>query len=122
MDQELESLELKISKFLRLGVLVAGAFMLVGWLANVLRGVDAVGRLTIYAKMPLVDDLVQARGTGDWAQMSTYLGLLILILLPFSRVVLTMILFLRRREWILAAAAGFVSLALVVSVVLGIDL
>ncbi|RYZ64450.1 MAG: DUF1634 domain-containing protein, partial [Proteobacteria bacterium] len=35
MNQSLEQMELRISKFLRYGVLVAGALMLVGWFGTV---------------------------------------------------------------------------------------
>ena len=122
MDQDLESLELKISKFLRAGVLVAGAMMLIGWAANVFNGTGAVAQLTTYRPTTLLVDLSEARANHDWFRLLTYLGLVTLILLPFTRVCLTAVLFFRRREWVLAGVAAFVSMALAASVVLGIDL
>lgn len=122
MDQELESLELKISKFLRAGVLTAGALLAIGWCASVFNGSGAVDQLTTYVPTPLAHDLKSSLANQEYFRLISYLGLVTLILLPFTRVVLTAVLFIKRREWVLAGAAAFVSLALIISVILGIDL
>jgi len=122
MDVELDRLELKISKFLRVGVLVAGALMATGWIANVLAGAGSVNLLEHYANVSLNRDWRDSVARGDWFRLTSYVGLFVLISLPFTRVVLTAVLFVKQREWVLAAVAGFVALALVGSVVMGIEL
>ena len=122
MDAALDRLELKISKFLRAGVVVAGALLAVGWAGSGLTGHAGLGALAHYANVPLMTDWRTSWAAGEWFRIISYVGLLVLIALPFTRVVLTAVLFLRQREWVLAAVATFVSLALIGSVVLGIDL
>ena len=122
MDAGLESLELKISKFLRAGVLVAGTLLATGWIANLFGGRGGLTALATYRAVPLREDLADAIARGEYARLISYVGLAVLIALPFTRVVLTAVLFWRRREWVLAGIATFVAAALVASIALGIDL
>ena len=122
MDAALDRLELKISKFLRWGVLFAGALMATGWIGNVLTGAGGLAPLTHYTHVPLGEDVRRAWTDQDGFRLVAYAGLLTLIALPFTRVVLTAVLFVKQREWVLAGVAAFVALALIGSVVLGIEL
>lgn len=119
---QLESLELRISKFLRLGVLVAGVFMLIGWLSHLLTQPDSFESLKTYNASTLRETLNLALANHSWGVLISYLGLVILISLPITRVFLTAILFLKQKEYLLAGIAGFVLVALIVSFSLGIEL
>lgn len=121
MDQ-LESLELRISKFLRLGVLVAGFFMLIGWISQSINQPDSLLALKTYHSSTLSETLSNAWTTSSWGVLISYLGLAILISLPITRVFLTAVLFLKQKEYLLAGIAAFVLVALIVSFSLGIEL
>lgn len=121
MDQ-LESLELRISKFLRLGVLVAGLFMLIGWISQSINQPDSLIALKTYHSSTLSETLSNAWTTSSWGVLISYLGLAILISLPITRVFLTAVLFLKQKEYLLAGIAAFVLVALIVSFSLGIEL
>ncbi len=121
MDQ-LESLELRISKFLRLGVLVAGLFMLIGWISQSINQADSLIALKTYHSSTLSETLSNAWTTSSWGVLISYLGLAILISLPITRVFLTAVLFLKQKEYLLAGIAAFVLVALIVSFSLGIEL
>lgn len=119
---ELENLELKISKFLRLGVLCSGFFLLIGWIANFRFGFSGAEAFKTYAPVDLMTSLELAVMGGNWALLISYLGLIILISLPMIRVFLTAILFVKQRENVLAAIAGLVLLGLIISFSFGIEL
>ena len=119
---ELESLELKISKFLRLGVIVAGVFMFVGWMAQLAFQDHSIELLKTYHAISLEETLRIAIDKKQWSELIAYLGLAILIALPITRVFLTAFLFLKQKEYVLAGIASFVLIALIVSFTLGIEL
>nr|BDT29722.1 DUF1634 domain-containing protein [Bacteriovorax sp. HI3] len=121
MDQ-LESLELRISKFLRLGVIVAGLFMLIGWISQSINQPDSLLALKTYHSSTLSETLSNAWTTNSWGVLISYFGLAILISLPITRVFLTAVLFLKQKEYLLAGIAAFVLVALIVSFSLGIEL
>lgn len=118
----LESLELKISKFLRSGVMLSAFFMLVGWIFYLLENGTSFDLLKIYHEKSLFKTLELAISTNSWGQLATYLGLSILISLPITRVFLTGFLFLKQKEFILASMAFFVFIVLIISFTLGIEL
>jgi len=97
---ELESLELKISKFLRIGVMVAGLFMLAGWLTHLVMQGPSLEALKIYHAITLDETLRTAVATKAWSEIVAYLGLIILIALPLIRVFLTAFLFIKQKEGI----------------------
>lgn len=119
---EIESLELKIAKFLRYGVLVAGAVMLAGWLMQFKLQGNPFFNFETYDQIPLTDLLKFHVGNRDWGILLSYCGLITLISLPFIRVLLTAILFLKQKEFILAVIAVVVLSGLILSMSLGIDL
>lgn len=121
MDR-LESLELKISKFLRIGVFVAGAFMFIGWLSHSLTQPDSFENLRTYQPIHLIATLKEAWQQRAWGVLISYTGLAMLISLPITRVFLTAVLFIKQKEFLLAGIAFFVLAALIVSFSLGIEL
>lgn len=119
---ELESLELKISKFLRIGVLAAGFLMLIGWLTQVIFNGTSFELLKTYHEISFNETLKIAINNNSWTELIAYLGLITLISLPIIRVFLTAILFVKQKEYILAGVASFVLIALLISFSLGIEL
>ncbi len=119
---QLESLELKISKFLRIGVLVAGLFMLIGWISQSMSAPESLLALKTYHSSSLSETLANAWYSQAWGSLASYLGLAILISLPITRVFLTAVLFIKQKEYLLAGIAFFVLIALIASFSLGIEL
>ena len=119
---ELESLELRISKFLRAGVLISGLLMLIGWLAQLLSSGSSLELLKTYNAVSLEETFKIIMANNLWFEFIAYLGMIILISLPIIRVFLTAFLFLKQKEYVLAGIASFVLIALIVSFSLGIEL
>lgn len=63
---ELENLELKISKFLRLGVLCSGLFLLVGWLGNFSFENSDPSKFVQYSPVDMMTSLEMAIMGGNW--------------------------------------------------------
>lgn len=119
---ELESLEFKISKFLRLGVIVAAVFMSIGWFTQLAFQKHSLELLKTYHAVSLGETLKIAYLNNQWSELIAYLGLMILIALPITRVFLTAFLFVKQKEYLLAGIASIVLIALIVSFSLGIEL
>lgn len=119
---ELESLELKISKFLRFGVLVAAVFMLIGWITQLIFQEHSFELLKTYNAVSVSETLEIAFAHNQWSELVAYFGLMILIALPITRVFLTAFLFIKQKEFLLAGIASFVLIALIISFSLGIEL
>jgi uncharacterized membrane protein len=117
----LYNLELKISQLLRVGVLVAGAFIFIGWIWNVTVVGDQLMQFKEYHAMSLMDSLRDDMASGRYGILVTYFGLTLLVLLPAARVLLTAILFLVQKERILGFIAISVFVVLVASFSLGIN-
>ncbi len=121
-ETELENLELKISKFLRYGVLVAGAFLAVGWISQFSLTENPYEFFTSYDNIPLQDIIQLYIRNKEWGILISYVGLALLISLPLIRVFLTAFLFIKQKEYHLAAIASLVLICLVISFSFGIDL
>ena len=119
---ELESLELKISTFLRIGVIMAGLFMFTGWIVHLVMQGPSLEALRSYHAITLDETLRSAITSRAWSEIIAYLGLIILIALPLIRVFLTAFLFIKQKEYLLASIASVVLIALVISFSLGIEL
>lgn len=117
-----ESLELKISKFLRKGVLLAGFFLIIGWISNLINHGVNYEQLHNYHEVSLLDALKLIIAKGDWGDLIGYTGMGLLIFLPISRVFLTAWLFIKQKDYLLAGIALFVLVALIISFTLGIEL
>lgn len=119
---EIESLELKIAKFLRFGVVVAGVLMFIGWVTQIKFTPNPFYTFQIYDEIPVMELIDFYVRRDNWGILTSYAGLLVLISLPVIRVMLTAWLFVRQKEFILALIAFIVLIALIVSMSLGIDL
>jgi uncharacterized membrane protein len=124
MDNEktIFSLELTIAKLLRAGVLIAGLFIFAGWVASVHWSVNPFAEHTVFHGVPLTQELKQAWLGGEWAKLSTFFGLILLVALPFTRVVMTAYLFIHQKEYVLATLAMIVTIALIFSFSLGFEI
>jgi uncharacterized membrane protein len=122
MNEDIYDLEILISKILRVGVLISGLFLLVGWIFELRGSGRAIVEFQTYHGHNLPDTLSNLLATQNWASLVSYIGLIVLILLPFLRVVMTVILFALRKERVMATVAAFVAIALVISSLLGLEL
>lgn len=120
--EELEALELKISKLLRYGVIVAGVLIFTGWMLQIQFTSNPFLGFHDYHGLSLLANFQQALAQHDWAQLISYAGLFILISLPILRVLMTGILFVRQNDPIMAALAFFVFATILVSCALGLEL
>ncbi len=118
-DVELENLELKISHFLRWGVLFSGLLMLIGWGSHLQFKVDPFLRFHHYQEVSLKQQLEMALSQSEWGTLLSYFGLFFLISLPVIRVFLTAVLFFKQKEKVLGSVAVVVLVALAVSFALG---
>ena len=122
MSDKIEDLELRTSKLLRGGVIVAGILIAIGWTTTWNTTSGSLFNFKTYDQISLVDTLQLHIRNGNWGILVCYLGLGTLISLPLIRVLLTMVLFIKQKEIILAFISLAVLLALLVSMALGIDL
>lgn len=117
-----EELEIKIALFLRYGVFIAGFFMFTGWAMNFKLSGDPYFGFSTYDQIPLMDLVEYYLRRKNWGALVSYAGLAMLISLPLIRVFLTMILFLKQKEFTLAWVAFIVFIGLMLSMFLGIEL
>ncbi len=116
------TLELKISFFLRAGVIFAGVLIALGWILKFRLHLNPFFNFQTYDPIPLQDLVSFHRQRGDYAALLSYAGLAALICLPLFRVLLTAFLFFRQREFALAAIASGVFLILLLAMGLGLEL
>ncbi|QLY23975.1 DUF1634 domain-containing protein [Bdellovibrio sp. KM01] len=121
-DQALHDLELKISKMLRSGVYIAGMLLLIGWLWQLYNSGDTLSDFQNYESRSLVETIHWAVVMHDRPLIVSISGLVVLVLLPITRVFLTGILFVKQKDRVLAIMAFAVFTCLVASFFLGIDL
>jgi len=122
IQDNLHSLELKISKLLRWGVLMAGALMAIGWLSFLDFSQNPLLAFHDYKNESLQQSLQSAIDSHQWGLLIAYAGLTLLISLPLLRVLMTAILFIKQKEKVLAIIAFFVFAILILSFSLGIEL
>jgi len=113
-------LEIWISYVLRIGVLTAGAVILIGLVLYLVNGPDAgrpttLDQLTVDGGQPIeVSWHSIVEGLGNFEATSIILlGLLILILTPLTRVAMTFVLFVLQRDRIFVAITGIVLVILI---------
>ena len=111
-------LELKVAKFLRYGVILAGLLLGVGWLLDIDFNGNPFVHFKHYAPVPLVDGVYQAWLDRGWGLLFAYCGLIVLIALPVIRVAMTAIVFLKQRDFRMMGIAIFVWLSLLASLML----
>jgi uncharacterized membrane protein len=119
MEDDLFSLELLISRILRYGVLASGALLLLGWGTEFRFRGNPYAAFHSYQSVPLKEALETAMAHSRFGLLTSYAGLAILVILPFTRVLLTAFLFLVQKDRMLAAISFFVATALIFSFCLG---
>ena len=122
MINRLESTELMIAKFLRYGVILSGIVLLVGWMLQISFTHNVYLEFAHYGQEDLIHRLSKAYIAQDWGTIISYLGLGILISLPFVRVLLTAVVFVLDQDYLMASCAILVVVGLVLSVTLGFQL
>jgi uncharacterized membrane protein len=122
MMNDLENkMELKISKFLRNGVVVSGIIIAIGWAMSFKPDSDPFASLQTYESFNLIDSLQMHAILQNWGKLISYLGLTILISLPVLRVFLSMILFITQKEKTMALIGAIVLIGLILSFSLGVE-
>ena len=117
----IEVLELRIAKLLRIGVLISAILMLAGFIMQFKFAGNTLFNFTIYDEISLADLLEFNFRKKNWAPLISYSGLIVLISLPLIRVLLTIYLFIRQKEFPLAIIAFLVFIGLIISMSLGIE-
>lgn len=120
--KQIFDLELRISKFLRYGVLVSLLLLSIGWIGQLIQGSADITVFQTYQQVSLHEHLQLLIDQASYFKLIAYLGLFVLIALPVSRVLLTGILFVSQKENILAGLAFLVLFFLAVSFTMGIEL
>ncbi len=121
-DARIFNLELFIAKFLRYGVLLAGLLIFVGWMSQINFQNDVFANFTHYQPQPLIETLRGLIAQNAWGLLTAYIGLIVLIALPLSRVALVAFVFFAERDYILAACALLVLFGLGLSFFLGFEI
>lgn len=118
---DLDTMELKISKFLRFGVVVAGLIIATGWIMAFKWDSDPFASLQIYEPYSLIDSFQMNFLLENWGKIIAYMGLTILISLPVIRVFLSIILFIKQKEKTMALIGATVLIGLILSFSLGVE-
>lgn len=119
---EINSLELKISKVLRIGVLVAGFFLLTSWILNTIDGGSSFFVFKDYDKIDLLSQIVIAKKNNQWGILIGFFGLSLLVMLPILRVALTTVLFFVQKDYKIGFVSILVLIFLMISFLLGVNL
>jgi uncharacterized membrane protein len=120
--KDIEALELRVAKFLRAGVIVAGSVILCGFLMGLSSSGNPFLKFQAYSPIPFSDLVRQNYQAREWSGLVTYLGLMVLISLPIIRVFLTAIIFMRQKEKLLSLIALTVLIGLLISLFMGFEL
>lgn len=122
MEKDVYALELFIAKFLRYGVVLAGLLMLAGWLTQISFTTDAFAPFHVYHDAPLFRTIAEHIEAGHWGILTAYAGMAVLISLPLIRVLMTFAVFVKKRDYTLAAVSAVVLFGLGLSIALGFEL
>ncbi len=116
-DDEAVAIEILLGKTLRIGVVIAAVVIGLGVAVFLIRERgdisfdNALGRREAIVK--LTPEALWSGLKAGSARSIILLGIFLLILTPIVRVAMTLLLFFRQRDWILAVCAGFVLTILV---------
>lgn len=116
------SLELFVSRFLKFGVIVSGLFILFGWAFSFKFSGNPFFNFESYDRIPFKDLVLFYFDKKDWFQLCSFVGLALLISIPYVRVVLMILLYLKSREFYLAFISIIVLTGLLIGLVLGLKL
>ena len=117
----LENLELQIAMMLRIGVLLSGVLMFVGWIAQFQISENPFAQFQVYKDVSFLQNIHQMQSDSQWGLLLCYAGLVILVALPCLRVLLTYALFIRLRDYRMAAITSIVLTVLLYSFTQGIQ-
>ena len=120
-DIDINTMELKISKFLRGGVVLSGIIIAIGWGMSFKANSNPFIPLQTYSHLNLVDSIQMQAILQNWGKIIAYFGLTILISLPVIRVFLSILLFIKQREKAMAILGIIVLFGLILSFSLGIE-
>lgn len=114
-NSEIEEMEIVISKFLMIGVLLSAAIILIGFVMLVVTG-NSGYKGDIYPTSP-IKILQGAIELKAYAIILT--GLLILIATPVLRVGVSIIVFIKEKDYLYVKITSLVFIILIISFVLG---
>lgn len=118
---DVNSAEIKISKFLRFGVYVTAVCFAASLIFRFALYPNYQFDLTKYNGESLMQHWRFAATHGYWGVMIAYIGFGVLVSLPILRVLFTALLFLKTRDYILGGVAVLVFLILICSFLLGVN-
>ena len=118
----MNSLEIKIAKFLQVGVIISGILMLIGWISIFKFSGNPFFNFEIYDQIQLKEMIEFLIKREKWGMLVAYTGLALLICLPLIRVMLTAFIFFKQKEYSLAVIALIVLVGLLFSISLGFEL
>jgi len=121
MTKNTKNIELQIAQFLRVGVIVSGLLIFIGWMGSIKLSTNIFQSYEIYNHEPLISTLSNVK-INQWPHLIIYAGLICLISLPFFRVLLTGFLFIKQRDYLMASLVLVVFIGLIISISQGIEL
>lgn len=111
--------DILVSKFLRYGVFLVAIFLTLGWILEIdLKG-NVFASYEHYQERNLFDSLTEAWVHKKMGLLLSYFGLGLLISLPLFRVIMTGILFAKKKEYEMMSLCLVVLFGLALSVFLG---
>lgn len=110
-------LERVVARLLTVGTYASVAILVVGTVMMLASGIDPLGGAPTFDLRTVADDLVHLRAAGF-----IWLGLVAVVATPASRVVASLIGYLRRGERLMAVVAVLILAVIVLSVGLAIEL
>jgi uncharacterized membrane protein len=122
MEDDVYSLELFIAKFLRYGVMFAGTLMLIGWMSEISFTKDTFAQFATYHDERLWVTLQSLVQSGRWGLLTAYAGMFSLIALPLLRVLMTLLVFIKKKDYALAVVSTLVLAGLFLSLLLGFEI
>lgn len=114
-----QDFNLLLSRMFRYGVYIAGIFLLVGWVSSIQWSENVFIEFQTYNEQSLVEALDYAWTHSHWGVLMSYLGIAVLICLPFLRVMISAYLFLRRKEYPMLTLSLLVLSGLILSLFIG---
>lgn len=114
-----EAFNLLLAKMFRYGVYTAGVFLLLGWVSSIQWSENIFIEFQTYNEQPLTEALDYAWTHHHWGVLSSYLGIALLICLPFLRVMISAYLFSKRKERYMFTLSLLVLSGLVLSLFIG---
>lgn len=113
--KDIERMEYKISNTLRIGVLIAGAIIFIGWAMHFNSKNEVFALYQTYEQVDLFTSLKAQIILQNWGRLICYFGLFLLILLPIIRVILSVFIFIKQKETKMALIGAIVFVGLLIS-------